>query len=112
MVLWSVAGLEAPLLARDLPTHGRSNGGEGGGEVVEGPIECGTRVVDGNGNKLHPSQYLLRASMRGEYFSVFLWNLTSQPRSLQKLISTMTRVHYFLSKEVGSGEGASRTPLA
>jgi hypothetical protein len=57
-------------------------------------------------------QYLLRAAMRGEYFSVFLSNLMSQPRSLQNPISTMMRVHCLLSKEVGSGEGVFGTPLA
>jgi hypothetical protein len=57
-------------------------------------------------------QYLLRAVKRGEYFSVFFSNLMPQPRSLQKPISTMMRVHGNLSKEVGSGEGASGTTLA
>jgi hypothetical protein len=57
-------------------------------------------------------QCLLRAATRGEYFSVFFSILMSQPRFLNKPISTMTRVHYYLSTEVGSGEEASGTSLA
>ncbi len=57
-------------------------------------------------------QYFLRAAMRGENFSVFSSNLMSQPRSLQNPISMMMRVHCFLLKEVGSGEGVFGTPLA
>jgi hypothetical protein len=36
----------------------------------------------------------------------------SQPRFMQKPIATMMRVHCFLLKEVRSGEGKSRNPLA
>ena len=57
-------------------------------------------------------QYLLRAAIRGEYFSVFSSNLMSQPRFMQKPISTRMRVHCILLKEVGSGEGGFGTPLA
>ena len=38
-----------------IPYHGRSHSGEGGGELVQGPGECGTRVADGKGDELHPS---------------------------------------------------------
>ncbi len=31
-----------------------SNGGEGGGELVQGPSESGTHVADGKGDELHP----------------------------------------------------------
>ncbi len=68
-------------------------------------------MTDGKGNELHPFPYLLRAANRGEYFSVFFSSFVSQPMSLQKPISTMMRVHCFLSKEVGSGEVASGIPL-
>ncbi len=34
--------------------YGRSDGREGGGEVLEGLGECGARVADGKGNELHP----------------------------------------------------------
>ena len=57
-------------------------------------------------------QYFLRTAIRGEHFSVFSSSLMSQPRSLQKPISTRMRVHYILLKEVGSGEGVFGTPLA
>jgi len=49
-------------------------------------------------------QYLLRAAMRGEYFLVFLSNLTSQPRFLKKPISTMMgALFYVKGGRVGGG---------
>ena len=69
-------------LAGSCLLHVCSDGGEGTGEVVEGPGEYGARVTDGEGNELHPSPYLLRAAMKGEYFSVFFSILMSQPKSL------------------------------
>ena len=83
--------------------HGRADGGEGGGELVQGRCGCGTRVADGEGNELHPSPSSFEAAKSGEYFSVFSSSLMSHPRSLQKPTSTMIRVQFFLSKEVGSG---------
>jgi len=77
-----VAGLEAPLLARDLSTVGWT---------VEKAAVRWSRVLVSvvpawpmgkTINSTRP-QYLLRAAMRGEYFSVILSNLTAQPRSLQ-----------------------------
>ena len=50
-------------------------------------------------------RYFLRAEMRGEYFVVFFTILLSQPKSLQKSISTRMRVRCVLLNEVGSGEG-------
>ena len=44
----------APAGSRSL-LHDRSDGGEGGGEVVEGPSESSTRVADEKGIELHPS---------------------------------------------------------
>ncbi len=35
--------------------HMRANGREGNDEVVEGLVEGGTRVSDGEGDELHPS---------------------------------------------------------
>ena len=35
--------------------HGGADDREGGGEVLEGPRDCGARVVDGEGDELHPS---------------------------------------------------------
>ena len=74
--------------------------------------ERGARVADGDGHKLHPSSVFSEGRDEGEYFSVFLSNLMSQPRSLQKPISTRMRVHCILLTEVGSGEGVFGTPLA
>jgi len=51
--------------------HGGTDNGEGGGEVLEGPRECGVRVADGKGDELHPSP-LLPAAMRGVFFVIFL----------------------------------------
>jgi hypothetical protein len=111
LALWSVAGLDAPLLARDLSTVGRT---------VEKAAARWARVMVsvvpawpiGKVINCILPQYLLRAAMRRGYFSVFLSDLMSQPRSMQKPISMMMRVHSFLSKEVGSEEGVSGTPLA
>ncbi len=80
--------------------------------MFKGHVKCSTRVADGKGNELSPSPLLFEGRDEGGVFSVFLSNLTSQPRSLQKPISTMMRVHCFLSKEVGLGEGVFGTPLA
>ena len=109
--LRSMAGLDMPLLARDLSTDGRT--------VEKAAVRWSRVQVSvvlawpiGKAINFTLPQYLLRSAMRGEYFSVFLLNLVSQPRSMKKLISTMMRVHFFLSKDVGSGEGVSGTPLA
>jgi hypothetical protein len=81
--------------------------------VVEGLGEHGTRVADREGDELHPFPVSSKGRDRGGgYFSVFFSNLMSLSRSLYNPTSTMTRVHYFLSKEVESGEGESGTPLA
>ena len=109
--LWSVAGLEMHLLARELSTEGRT---------VEKAAVMWSRVLVsvvpawpiGKAKNVTLPQYFLRAAMRRDYFSVFSSHLTSQPRSLQKPISTMMRVHCILLKEAGSGEGVFGTPLA
>ena len=80
--------------------------------MIQGPSQGGTRVADREGHKLNPSPVFSEGRDEGGYFSVFLSNLMSQPRSVQKLISTRMRVHCFLLKEVGSGKGVSGTPLA
>ncbi len=92
--LWSVAGLEMLLLIRDLSTKGRTVEKAAVrwsrvlvSAVPAWPIEKATNST--------LAQYLLTAATRGEYFSVFLSNLMSQPRSLQKPISTRMRVHCF-----------------
>ena len=72
----------------------------------------GARVSDGEGDKLHPSPVLLEACDEGGVFSIFFSILASQPKSLQKPISTRIRVHRVLLNEVYFGEGASGTPLA
>ena len=104
-------GLKASLLARDLSTVSRT---------VEKVAVRWSRVLVGMvsvwlmGKAMNSSlpQYVLRAAMRGGFLLVFLSILMSQPRSLHKPISTMMRVHYLLSKEVGSGKGVFGTPLA
>ena len=57
-------------------------------------------------------QYFLRPAMRGGYLSVFFASSTSQPKSLQKPISTRMPVDCFLLKEVELGEGEFGGPLA
>ena len=56
-------------------------------------------------------QYLLRAAMRGIYFSVFFVSLLSQPRSLHNPTSTRMKVHSFLFTLLWSGSGVAGTPL-
>ena len=108
---WSVVGLDAPLLARDLSTDGRT--GEKAAVRWSRVLVSGVPAwLIGKATNSTLPEYFLRAAMRGEYFSVFLSNLTSHQRSLQKPISTRMSVHCFLSKEVGPGEGVSGTPLA
>jgi hypothetical protein len=70
--------------------------------------ECSSRFANGEGDELHPSQYFLRATKRGEYSSFFFM---SKPKSMQKPISTRMRVQYLLLGEVDSGVGESGTPL-
>ncbi len=110
LAFWSVAVSVSPLLVLDLTVVGRT---------VEKAVVRWSRVLVrvvpawsiGSAMSSTLPQYLRRAAIRGEYFVIFSSNLSSQPRSLQKPISTMMRVHY-LSKEVGSGEGVSGTPRA
>ena len=91
MTLWSVAGLAAPLLSRDLSTFGWT--------VEKAAVSLSRALVSvvpwwpmGKAINSTCLQYLMRAAKRGEYFSVFFSNLMSQPKSLQKPVSTMTRV--------------------
>jgi len=51
--------------------HARSNGGEGGSEVVEGLCQRGTRVANREGDELHPSPEFFEGRDEGGYFSVF-----------------------------------------
>jgi len=109
LALWSVAGLEAPMLARDLSTVGRT--------VEKASVRWSRVLVSvvpawpmGKAMNSTRPQYLLRAAMRGEYFSVFLSNLMSQPRSLQKPISTRIRVHCFFVEGGRVGRGSIRDP--
>ena len=111
MALWSVTGLAAPQLARDFSTFGRT--------VEKAAVTWSRDLVSaipawpiGKAMNSTRPQYLLRTAMRGEYFSVFFSILMSQPRSLQKAVSTMMRVNCFVTKEVRSGEGAFGVPLA
>ena len=111
MELWSVAGLAAPLLARDLSTVGRTveKAAVSWSRVLVSVVSAWPMGKAMNSTRPH---YLLRATKTGEYFSVFFSNFVSQLKSMHKPISTMMRMHCFMSKEVGSGEGLSGTPLA
>jgi hypothetical protein len=71
--LWSVAGLEMPLLVRDLSTDGRT--------VEKAAVRWSRVLVNvlpalpiGMVMNSTLPQYFLRAAMRGEYFSVFSSN--------------------------------------
>ncbi len=52
-----------------------SNGGEGGGELVQGPGESGTRVADGKGDELHPPQVSSEGRQWGSVFRGLLLKL-------------------------------------
>ncbi len=106
-----MAGLAAPLLARDLSTLGRP--------VEKATVRWSRVLVSvvpewpmGKAMSSTRRHYLLGAAIRGEHFSVFFSILMPQPRFLQNPTFTMMRVHCFLSKDAGSGEGESGTPLA
>ncbi len=73
--------------------HVRANGGEGGGEVVEGHAGEGVHVADREGDKLHSSQIFPKGPDVKGLFLVFYAILLSQPKSLYKSISTDMRVH-------------------
>ena len=112
LALWFVAELAAPMWARVLSSFNWT---------MEKAAVCWSRVQVivvptwpmGRAINFTRPQYLLKAAKRrGEDFLFFFSNLMSQPRSLHTPISTMLRVHFFLSNEVGSGEGVSRTSLA
>ena len=86
-----------------------ADGGEGGGDVIEGRYERSLCVSD----KFTLSWYFLRAAMRGRgYFSGFFSILMSRPKSLEKHISMRMMVACFLLNEIGSREGEFGTPLA
>ena len=74
--MWSVAGMETPLLVRDLSTVGRT-----AEKVVVRFSRVLVSVVPtqpmGKAMNSTSPQYFLRDEMRGEYFSIFLSNLTS-----------------------------------
>ena len=101
----------APMLARDLSTFDR---------MVEKAAVRWSRVrvsvvpawpIGKARNSTRP-HYFLRAAKRGRYFSFFFSNIMSQPRSMQKPISTMMRVDFIVSMEIGSGEGVLGIPHA
>ena len=45
--------------------HVRADGGEVGGKVVEGLVECGARVFDGESDKFHPPPDFLEGRDEG-----------------------------------------------
>jgi len=53
-IIMSVAWSIAPLLASSCLLHVRADGEEGDGDVVEGLVECVSRVSDGESGELHP----------------------------------------------------------
>jgi len=81
--------------------------------VVEGPGECGTRVADGKSNKLHPSPILSKGRDEGRgVFLGLLVELNVATEVLAEADLDDAGVALLLSKEVGSEEGVSGTPLA
>jgi len=92
--------------------HSRLNCGEGGSEMGRVAVRVILACPMGMATNLTRPQCLLRAVMKGKYFLVLASSLVSHPKSLQKPISIMMRVHAFLLKEVWSGFGESRTPPA
>ena len=48
--------------------HVRADGGEGGGEIVEGLVECDARVFDGDGDEFHPSPVFSESRDEGGVF--------------------------------------------
>ncbi len=71
--------------------HDGANNGESGGKVFKDPCECGARVADGEGDELHPSPVVPEGRNEGRVFLGLFSILMSQPKSLQKPISTRMR---------------------
>ena len=111
LALWSVAGSMMPLLSLACARCGRTAEKEAVG-LLRVDVSIVPACPIGKAiNSILP-QYFLRASMRGEYLSVYFASLMSLPKSLQKPISIMATAHCFLVKEVGSEEEKSGTPQA
>ena len=72
-----------------------ADGGEGGGEVFEGPCECSACVIDYEGDELYPSPLFSDGLDEGGYLSVFFSFSMAQPKSLQKPTSTRMIVRGF-----------------
>ena len=91
--MWSVAELVTPLLARDLSTFGRTakKAAVRWSRVWVSVVPTWPIGKAINSTRPH---YILRAAKRGRYFSFFFSNFMSQPRYLQKPISTMMRVPF------------------
>ena len=94
-----------PLLARDLSTDDRT--------VKKAAVRLFMVLVSvvpawriGKAINSTLPQYSLRAAIRGEYFSVFLSNLVSQPRSLQMPILSRMRMHCFFVEGGRVGRGS------
>ena len=90
--------------------HGRSDGGESGGELVQGLGECGSRVFDGEGNELHPSPVSSEGRQEGGVFPGLLLVLNVAAEIPAKADLDEDEGAFFLSKEVGSG-GTCLGPL-
>jgi len=71
--------------------------------VGESRRKRGAGVADREGDKFDSSPVSLEGCDDGVYFLVLASSLESQPRSLQKPISTTMRVQSLVLKEVGSG---------
>ena len=89
-----------------------SCGGEGLGEMAVCLLKGGAGVADGDGYELHLAPKRLELVDEGAYLAVFSWRRLSHPKSWQKPISMMIRLHCLRSKVVGSSAGVFGTPLA
>ena len=77
-----------------------------------GPDECGTHVTDGKGNELHSSPIPFEGRNEEGVFIGLLVELNVAAEVHAEADLDDDEYALFLSKEVGSGEGAYGTPLA
>ena len=80
--------------------------------MLEGLGECGARVADGKGNELHPSPVFSEGRDEGGVLLGPLVELSVAAEVSAKADLDDDEGALFLSKEVGSVEGVSGTPLA
>ena len=81
--------------------------------MVQGPSKCSALVADREGHKLHPSPVFSEGRYEwGVLLSLLVELSVAAEVSAKAELDDNEGALFFWSKEVGSGEGVSGTPLA